>query len=235
MRTINVPPKIKYTSITNSKLREEQYFNCIIEIIKSRCFKKIVFCENSMYNGDYIVAIQEFANKNGIMFEYLTFKSDIENVQKLGKGFGEGEILKYAMLNSKLLNDDTIFFKVTGRLIIDNLAEIIKKQRLEEDCIFINRFFKISSRYVDTRAYFMPIKIFKKYFIEAFCECDDDKGMYLERVYYKTIKINKLKQKNTVLAFDYNGLSGSSGASYRITRKRLLIYNLLHKINFFYV
>ncbi|MBV8887332.1 MAG: hypothetical protein JO235_25510 [Chroococcidiopsidaceae cyanobacterium CP_BM_RX_35] len=41
-----------------------------------------------------------------------------------GKGWGEGEIIEYAINHSKILNKSTRFYKVTGRLFVENFTQI---------------------------------------------------------------------------------------------------------------
>ena len=46
-----------------------------------------------------------------------------------GKGYGEGEIIEYALKNSAFLHSEREFIKLTGRITIENLDAIIRKMQ----------------------------------------------------------------------------------------------------------
>lgn len=112
-------PNIPYLILKDSTVRLRQYINCIEFYILNSCFDIIIFGENSAYfYNDKILKEMAFSKRKE--FEWLSFLGDQDMVLKRGKGYGEGEIIKYVLLNSKFKSDITCFFKVTGRLQVVN-------------------------------------------------------------------------------------------------------------------
>jgi hypothetical protein len=94
----------------------------LVAWIKLSNIETIVFCENS--NTDYdFSAITKFAKNEGKALEVLIFEGNQES-QKYGKGYGEGRIVEYAIKNSKHLDRNTNFYKITGRLFIPEFNQI---------------------------------------------------------------------------------------------------------------
>lgn len=231
--TIVVSQHMKQVSLVDAAERKKQYLDCIRWLIEQRFFKRIIFCENSGYAGEDFESVRKLAEKHGISFEYLSFTADEKETIKHGKGYGEAKIIEYVMDHSQLIHCGEYFFKLTGRLKICNLGRILRKQQLKKENIYINRFFRHKTHYADTRAFFMPVAVYESFFRMCYLKCDDASGMYLERVFFDTIKQQGLPAKNTVSAFDYIGMSGSSGAVYKMSRIKFTVYDLLHKINYF--
>lgn len=123
---IDVSNNIKYLKIKNKNDRLNQYLETIRWAIEETNFNNIIFCENSNYEYDFDSYVSKLKNINKKNFEYLTFKGDTKNTDKHGKGYGEGEIVKYAYNNSKFLKDSDYFYKLTGRLKIKNINKILK-------------------------------------------------------------------------------------------------------------
>ncbi len=130
--TINVG-KTPYVAIRDSQERLLQYLYSLVSWIKLTNITTIVFCENSNTNYDFKKLI-EFSETEGKDLEVLVF-DDNYAAQKHGKGFGEGIIMEYAIQNSKSLTMATTFYKVTGRLFIQNF-ESIQKKHIQFDNVF---------------------------------------------------------------------------------------------------
>lgn len=80
----------------------------------------IVFCENSGYNLNNDINLDDYNNR----LEYLTFNgSDL--IKEKGKGYGEIEILEYALKYSSFLKNASFIIKITGRLRILNLDKLL--------------------------------------------------------------------------------------------------------------
>lgn len=116
------PGKTRDVAIQNSDDRLFQYITSLLAWIELTDVKNIVFCENTNCKYDFSNLV-EIALKKGKNLEVLIFNGNVK-AQKYGKGYGEGEIVKHAILNSKYLNEETNFYKITGRLFIKNFNEI---------------------------------------------------------------------------------------------------------------
>lgn len=209
-------------SITDVNLRFQQYIECIKWSIEQTRFKNITFVDNSGYPIDN--KLIDFANRKGKKLEWLSFVGDENRIALCGKGYGEGEIIEYALKNSGLLKDATYFCKLTGRLKVDNINKFIKLADMNETyfwTIGLNKIKKVSSG-IETRFYGMPIKVYKDVFVIAYKDVNDKNGMWLERVFYQRYKISSIKCKRMELYPDFLGQSGSMGIDYKKSKPVLM-------------
>lgn len=105
-----------FVTIRDSRERLLQYLMGIVAWVKLTKINTIVFCENSNASYDFSKIIK-FVRNEGKELEVLVFSGN-RGSQKYGKGYGEGEIVEYAMKNSRNLKNSTNFYKITGRLFI---------------------------------------------------------------------------------------------------------------------
>ncbi|MES1147266.1 MAG: hypothetical protein ABUL49_00785, partial [bacterium] len=127
----------------------------------------IVFCENSA--GDMKV-FEEFGKDRKTPFEILSFDCPPYDPKK-GKGYGEVEIFKYAIANSKLIGPDTRIIKVTGRYQVLNFKSIFRHmQKMTFDiCIDL----RYSLRYSDCRLFAATVEFFETYLFPESEKIDD--------------------------------------------------------------
>lgn len=118
------PNGMPFTSLTDNSARKEQYIKAINYYLHHTDLP-IVFAENS--NTDISNHFQQAISRNRI--EFLTFSGN--NKKNRGKGYGEAEIIEYALNNSQFItssNSQCAIVKITGRLIVENIKEIINKR-----------------------------------------------------------------------------------------------------------
>lgn len=116
------PGGMAYTALQDPEMRKEQYVNALRYYLNNTRLK-IVVCENtgSDFSG-------EFASEtsNGRL-EYLTFNGNGYD-RTLGKGYGEALIIQHALMHSQFIcRSEGYVIKVTGRIIVDNIGEIIRQ------------------------------------------------------------------------------------------------------------
>ncbi|PTX44077.1 hypothetical protein C8P64_0047 [Christiangramia gaetbulicola] len=115
--TGTITPNSKTTlSVKDPKIRLTQYMEALqfyIEKTKSR----IVFVENSGTDFNVFPKITD-------RIEYLSFKSPPEKIER-GKGFKELQIIEYALNNSEFIKNADAIIKITGRLKVLNINQII--------------------------------------------------------------------------------------------------------------
>ena len=119
--TVNVKNTPDVT-IKNEYERLLQYLCSLLAWINLDSVNTIVLCENSNTSYDF-TKIVEFAKNKGKTLEVLVFDGNQES-QQYGKGYGEGKIIKHAVNNSKYLNDEVNFYKITGRLFVPEFDKI---------------------------------------------------------------------------------------------------------------
>ena len=227
--TISPNDNIRDLNLRNVEERLGQYKNALEKTIDLLPGGKIVFCDNSGYDMSQLQYLYEAANKNNVCLELVSFQGDTKNVALHGKGYGEGEIVKYVLANSKLATNENYMVKITGRLVVDNIAEIVG--RIKTDMAYFN-IPNIHRRDIyDTRLYAMPISVFKQYFLEKYKEVEDDKGYILECVYRDIILSNRLPSRNFPLYPRIVGQSGSGGIKYEYTEWKSKIRDLLSFFN----
>lgn len=114
------PNVTDYIAIPDYTERKNMYIDAINWYIRNTDFK-IIFVENS---GTNIEGNIMKADSNRI--EFLTFESK-PTVPERSRSYKEIEILEYAFKHSRFLKkEDLIIVKITGRLILQNINDIIK-------------------------------------------------------------------------------------------------------------
>jgi hypothetical protein len=128
---IGSPPA--FLKITNHDERLLQTLCCLVRWIRDTSAETIVLCDGTMTPFDFS-KVRAFAEKHGKTFETLVFQES-DNFLKHGKGYGEGEVLEYAVENSAHLAEGGSFYKVTGRTFVANFDDI-RKAHASDEAVF---------------------------------------------------------------------------------------------------
>lgn len=213
--------------------RLQQYRDGLQYLIASEAFSKIVFCENSNYGIEKIEDLVLEAEKRKICLELLSFSGDARKAAYHGKGYGEGEIMKYVLENSRLMQDEDSFVKMTGRLKTVNIAKIAA--RLKEDRTYFNVPNGTRKDVYDTRIYAMPKDQFCRFFGDSYRKVRDAEGVFLEHVYTDVIRKQGIKVFNFPRYPRIVGISGSTGTQYVYTEWKCKIKDILSFFGFYKV
>lgn len=164
--------------------RRLQYLCALVAWAGPARVRRIVFAENSNTSFDFspVVRLLERAGKE---VEVLVFDGNKE-AARLGKGYGEGEILEYVYRNSRLLHVSPAFYKVTGRLFVSNFDEVaatttsleafrMKRWKDGRPSKAITSFFKCSREVFETRLR------------DAYRQVNDEDGQRIEQVYFRQL------------------------------------------------
>lgn len=185
----NVP----YLKLIDSNVRLSQYIDSIKFYIMKSDFNIIIFGENSNYNYNYD-KLEKMALRVGKGFEWMSFLGDKNKVIRQGKGFGEGEILNYILLNSKYRGEIKKFFKITGRLKVININSILK--RINENKNYFNpdinliKYLKNKKPIIDTRFYFVQKSYYDNVLKDLYKIVDDRNDKQLESCFFQAINEN---------------------------------------------
>lgn len=229
--TISPGKNVGQLTLRDSNERLKQYTTALLKTIEARPDADIVFCDNSGFGTDCFDDVLKYANEKKMKLEVLSFAGDKEAVVAHGKGYGEGEIVKYVLENSKLAQGKQYMIKLTGRLVTDNIADIVK--HIKRKCIYFN-IPNIHRRDIyDTRIYAMPINIYNDYFYDEYRKVNDNVGYFLEGVYTDVISNNKLHVNNFPRYPRIVGKSGSGGISYTYTEWKCKIRDFLSIFNIY--
>lgn len=199
------PNGMSFTQLTDVNERQKQYVEAIHYYIKETdC--KIIFCENSDTNINY-----NFENYN-YRLEIVSFKGNQD--KQRGKGYGEAEIIEYAFQKSKWLKDNKIVIKITGRLIVKNIRQIVKSLKSEED--FVTCLFHSDYKFADSRIICATSSFYKELYNNK-KKIDDSCGVYFEHILCSTVLDSQLpfipfSEEPLIL-----GISGSTGQTYHVT------------------
>lgn len=245
--TVNPSNRVSDLAVNSADDRLKQYRDSLEFCINNIPSVKMVFCDNSGFDTSEMNDLVTLAKEKGCLIELLSFKGNTEETVRHGKGYGESEIVSYALSNSRLIREDNdqYYIKMTGRLFVDNIASIITKiqksiiksridQASARDTVFINATDDGKGAIVaDTRIYSMSIDTYKKYWANAGEQVDDSKGDYLERVFINTIRQNGLKSRNLPEFPRITGVSGSNGYQYSYNEFKCRIKDILSVFNYY--
>lgn len=224
IKEFNIPS----TTITDVNERLSQYLNSIdFAINHYHLITDIVFCENTGYIFDY-TPLKEKALVNGKNLEIISFIGDYSQIEQKGKGFGEGEIIKYALNTSKILVECSTFFKLTGRLIVKNMDQIVATTRSENSFIYHPKtIYRMPLDHIETFFYKVDKSIYTENLMDAYEEVDESRYRYLEHIFYE--RLFNFDFQSFKLAPQISGISGTSGEFYISGTKA----TILEKINYF--
>lgn len=203
------PKGMALTTLSNQEERKAQYIKAIQYYLTNTSFK-IVFSENS---GTDISNLFQDDIESGRM-EYLSFLGN-QN-KKRGKGYGECEIIDYALDNSKLIHfsKDQRIAKITGRLIIKNIKGILRLHNLlfSKQTVFCSINSDLS--FPDSRLIVAPVS-FYRVFLNSKELINDSNGYYFEHALCDTLKKENDYSYSPFLFMPcIEGVSGSTGEVY---------------------
>lgn len=170
------PGGMVYTALTDANLRREQYREAIIWYLDNTRYK-IVVVENTNtdLSGDFIEAIEDRR------LEVLTF--DGNNFDKeLGKGYGEAWIIDEAVKRSRFIADDPLVMKITGRLILKNIWDVVRNTK--PNTVYVNTRLAKDRMVCLSAAFICPVEFLKKYFLPFRHRLNDSEGYYLEHLLF---------------------------------------------------
>lgn len=203
------PNGMSYTVVQDIELRKKQYRESLSFYLTHTKYK-IVFIENS--NIDISCLYQKEISEGRL--ECITF--DGNNYDRyLGKGFGEALILNYAYIHSKLIAQSHYIVKITGRVIVENVIELIDSCSLDKKSVYCElglREKTTVSVFFIAHKDFYPLFLSKRNLINDFSKC------YFEKVLFQSIlewrKDIHHKYSPFYLPVHLRGICGTSGAVY---------------------
>jgi len=151
-------------------------------------------------------------------------------VNRHGKGYGEGEIIKYALSHSRYLADSNAFIKCTGKLWVTNYEKCLSEWNgiFTANAHFSNVFNLRSTKieYIDTRFYLVDKKFFLDNLLDAHFDYGFEKKISIETNFLT--KVTSLNLKKYIFSIQpvIEGVGGGSGTYYKNNLKRRLKYKL---------
>ncbi len=224
---------MKQLTLRDENERLRQYEESIRFFLGSGAFSKVVFCENSNYGTEMISGLWKVAEDNGVQMELLSFQGNTENACIHGKGYGEGEIMKYVFSHSQIAHAEPYFVKITGRLKVDNIRDIVI--RMDQGRTYFNIPNRTRRDIYDTRIYGMPVRQFRELFMDGYEQVMDEEGIFLEMVYTRILRDNMIQVTNFPRYPRLAGMSGSGGLVYSYTEWKCRIRDIFSRMNLYKV
>ncbi|MEG3858941.1 hypothetical protein [Microcoleus sp. herbarium12] len=128
--TITPPPGARQLSRTDPNIRLNDYrkaFEFYLSCLANGTISGLIFADNSASD---ISTLHELARQYDALnkIEFISFEG-LDYSPAYGRGYGEFKMLDYVMQHSRLIHDlpaQANIWKVTGRYILRNLADVIK-------------------------------------------------------------------------------------------------------------
>jgi hypothetical protein len=182
---------------------------------------RLVICDGSNFDFSAIV-LDKFPGAN---IECLCFENDKDSVARYGKGYGEGEIVKYALVHSVYLKESDYFAKCTAKLWVENFFECLDDWNGTFLCkgyfadVF-SLFRETRFSYVDTRFYLVNKAFYLEYLASTYLRVGGERGLSLEHCFRDVILKEKLKKMMFNVPPVICGVGGGSGKYYKNNLKR---------------
>jgi hypothetical protein len=182
---------------------------------------RLVICDGSNFDFSEIV----FERFPGASIECLCFENNKKLVALHGKGYGEGEIVNYAIANSVYLGESDFFAKCTSKLWVENFLECLQGWNGSFLCkgYFADVFSplrKTRFAYVDTRFYLVSKSFYLKHLVSTYRDVGGAGGLSLEDCFRDVILREGLGKVMFNVPPVICGVGGGSGTYYKNNLKR---------------
>jgi hypothetical protein len=180
--------------------------------LKEPAVDSIVIVDGS--DVDYSEQVNARAQGRDKEIEFVRFQNNIELTRTRGKGYGEGEIVLYALTHSKILERTSHFAKCTGKLYVRNYGQCLAAYRGSE--FMCGVYGRNRIRCLDTRFYFGSRNFYLEHLATAHLRVDDSKGYFLEYSYLDRLREHGLKGFTLPVMPIVVGRSGSDDREYEV-------------------
>ena len=145
-------------------------------------------------------------NQIGVEIEQIYYVQNHDLVIERGKGYGEGALIKFALENSRLLEEEVSFFKCTGKVYCRNFMDIF-------EFIDKNHIKNIFWRYVleeamDTRFFYVSKEFCRDVLLPVYENINDREHVTAEVSIFKMA--SETLVKGTLTRPLLSGFSGSA-------------------------
>lgn len=181
----------------------------------------LVLCDGSDF--DFQSSVSTLPGSGSV--ECLHFPNNVDLIQQHGRGYGEGEIVRYALAHSQLIQSAGCFAKCTSKLWVENFNECIQQwngkvllKGVFDNVFSLRRTTKLT--YIDTRFYAMGIDVYQQFFLHAHHAIRTNDGYGLEESFRDIFLANRLKGCLMCPPPIICGVGGGTGVYYKNTALR---------------
>jgi hypothetical protein len=172
---------------------------------------RIVLCDGSGFDFTPLLD-QRFP---GHKIEALHFQNSVDMVRHYGKGFGEGEIVSYALIHSNYLSTAGFFAKCTSKLWVTNFNECLRhwngRLLFQAKISNILKNKPLRFRHIDTRFYIVNRSMYDQLFATAHQRVNDSADHSLEHCFREAIQRSGLERFLFPVPPLIVGYSGTTG------------------------
>ena len=221
--TSSITPHDTGVKLVDPQMRLYHAIEAIEHWIRVAPKAKFVLCDGS--NFDFRPIMNERFPKTEI--ECLYFQNEQEKIAQYGRGYGEGEIIQFALNQSKHLGQANAFAKCSSKLWVANFTECLKEWQGDSlfSGVFRNTFSPtkpIEMIQIDTRFYVVK----KSFYIENLCDAHHKigvtEGFGLEDSFHLILLAEKQEKYLFSVPPVIKGVGGGTGKYYKSTRLRIL-------------
>lgn len=216
--TSSVVAHDKSVRLTNTDERVRLAMESIAKWLKINPTLRIVLCDGSSFDFSNMVH-HEFPKAH---IECLPFENDQESVRHFGRGYGEGEIVRYAINHSKFITQAGCFAKCSSKLWVENFFDCIEPWNDRFLCkgVFLdvfNPFRKTVFSYIDTRFYVADVAFYREYFENSHKRIGMRNGTFfsLENCFHEVIQEMALSRTLLHTSPIISGIGGGIGRQYK--------------------
>ncbi len=145
-----------------------------------------------------------------VQVEQIHYEQDTAAILELGKGYGEGELIKFALENSVFLQDQPDFYKCTGKVYCRNFSAIsgfILKNNIK------NIFWKDAfNNFIDTRFFYTSNIFCTTHILPAYKKVNDKINFWAEHSIFEMARQELVRQNSPRPLL--TGFSGSNDQLY---------------------
>ncbi|GBF81723.1 hypothetical protein [Aphanothece sacrum] len=119
---------------TVAEQREQDYYNSLTYYIQNHPkVRKIIFVENSGWPLDKLKQVAQ-NNPHNKEIEFISLNCN-DFPRKFGKGYGECLLIEKGLEQSNLIKTVTHFAKITGRIYLQNITQVLESISEPYDCL----------------------------------------------------------------------------------------------------
>jgi hypothetical protein len=216
--TSAVTPSDLSVALSDKDRRIEYTLDAIGQWLKICPAMKVVLCDGS--NFDFRPLLDQKFPGNTI--ESLRFLNSGDKVRALGKGYGEGEIVQYALAHSQYLAQADYFAKCTSKLWVNNYKACLRcwngSMLFQAKVSNVLKNKPLIFRHIDTRFYLIKKSIYEERFLTVHLEVNDAEDHSLEHCFMDAINQAAYAHFNFPIPPMIEGYSGSTGDYFLNTR-----------------
>ena len=215
--------------LKNVEERYRMYNEAIESYIKESTFDNIVFSDNSQYNfpEDKFLEMAKRYNKK---YEFVRCPSYVEETIRYGKLYGEARMIDDALKMSKLLQEASTIYKITGRIFLRNSKAICKskERHRNEYIVYTNK------KWCFTNIFKFNREDYLSYWANVWERCDEKFGKDIERVFFQILDENRSLDVGCFSVFPYlEGIQGATLEPYSGKMPERMIRSALCKLGVF--